>query len=110
MRDPATALLMIMAIALIVGAWYRLSGTREAATSAAARACSASGLQFLDGTVSFHGARLSLRRGQPLLLWRYRFEYSRDGEDRWPGEIYCLGRRAVRIQVEDEQGTTMLVH
>lgn len=95
-------------MALGVGGWYRLSGLRETANHAASRACAAAGLQLLDGTVAFQGLRLIRRSGRPALLLRYRFEYSSDGQDRWPGEVHCVGRRAVLIQVEDEQGTTIL--
>lgn len=109
MTDPASTLLLLMAIGILAGTWYRRSGTREAATRAAGRACSTAGLQLLDGTVSFTGLRLRISRGKPVIVLRYQFECSRDGEDRWPGEIHCVARRAVRIQVEDEQGTTMLL-
>lgn len=109
MTDPVSTLLLLMAIAVLAGTWYRRSAVREAATGAARRACSAAGLQLLDGTVAFTGLRLRIPRGKPVIVLRYRFEYSRDGEDRWPGEIHCVARRAVRIQVEDEQGTTMLL-
>lgn len=97
-----------MGLAAVSGLWYRCIGIREVAAKAAARGCRAAELQLLDDTVAFQGLALSRRRGTVVLEWRYRFEYSRDGADRWPGQVRCVGRRAVAIQVEDEQGTTIL--
>jgi hypothetical protein len=91
-----------------VGLWYQSVGIREAARRAAGRACHGAGLQLLDDTVAFSGLALRWRRGAPVVMLRYRFEYSRDGEERLPGEVRCIGRRAVAIQVEDEWGTTIL--
>lgn len=108
MIEPATNLTLLMAIAAGAGLWYRAHGVREAAVAAAGWACRQLGVQLLDDTVSFRGLAIRRPRGAPVIQWRYRFEYSRDGEDRWGGEVRCIGRRAVAIEMEDEQGTTIL--
>jgi len=106
---PETALIFLMAMAVGAGAWYRAIGTREAAVSAAAKACRDISVQFLDDTVAFE--RLCLRRsaGGLRIESRFRFEYSREGDERRLGHVRCVGRRAVAVQVEDDEGTTILL-
>lgn len=108
MIAPETALAALMAMAIGAGLWYRAIGTREAAVSAAVKACRDISVQFLDDTVAFERLRLRCTGGSLHIESQFRFEYSREGDERRLGRVRCVGRRAVAVHVEDDEGTTIL--
>lgn len=105
---------MSTVVILLLGAatlafWYDSLGAREQALSACRRACEQLDVQLLDQTVAV--VRLGWGRdGHGRLRWRrgYRFEFSRDGADRWPGQLQLFGRQVESIQLEHPDGTIIL--
>ena len=92
---PTVVLLMIVAGAAF--AWWSAGrAAAERAEELGRRACHASGVQWLDQTVHATGMRL-YRRDDGWLGWErsFRFDYSRDGEDRHVGWLVLRGNRLV---------------
>lgn len=82
--------------------WFWLDSlrARDAAVSAARRACESEGLQFLDDTVSFAGIKPERDDDGVLRLRRiYAFEYSDTGDNRRRGSVVMLGRRVILLNV-----------
>jgi len=80
--------------------WWDALRSRELARIAGRRACERAGVQFLDDTVA--RSRLRLRRngrGRLLLSRRYAFEFTSDGEHRYPGSVEVFGARAERVEM-----------
>ncbi|MFC5438057.1 DUF3301 domain-containing protein [Rhodanobacter umsongensis] len=84
-------LLLLLALAGIVGLWLKLSLACERATREARRQCQQHGLQLLDETVGLRGARLRRVNGLRMLERCYGFEVSIDGHDREPGRLWMIG-------------------
>lgn len=94
-----TALLVsLLAIAAGGWLWSNARAASEAAIHHGHRACRQAGVQWLDQSV--HLVKLRLRRGQNGRLGlerHYRFEYSRDGDDRHSGRVVLFGTELVEM-------------
>lgn len=94
--------LALLALGAIVYTWSRAQASAERARTLAAQVCRQARVQLLDQTVSLDG--LALRRakdGRVRLLRRYRYEYSRDGDDRHRGGLALLGDELVWMHAPD---------
>lgn len=73
---------------------------REAAYSAARKACQEANVQFLDDTVSQVSMRFARNaEGHAALERFFRFEYSTTGDDRQQGRVRLLGNRVQEINL-----------
>lgn len=84
--------------------WFESLRVRETVLAACRRACRQLDVQLLDETVALERLRLSRWRIERV----YRFEYSSDGSERQRGHVQVLGRWVRSIQLESEQGLTIL--
>jgi hypothetical protein len=94
-----TALLFAL-IGIAVGSvlWSNARAASEAAIRHGHRACEQAGVQWLDQSV--HLVRIRVRRGQDGRIGlerHFRFEYSRDGDDRHSGRIVLFGTGVVEL-------------
>ncbi|SEK28029.1 Protein of unknown function [Atopomonas hussainii] len=74
--------------------WMRASSLRQAALLAARRRCERLDVQLLDQTIALN--QLRVRRGDNgrwYIQRIYRFEFSADGSDRYPGTVELRGAR-----------------
>jgi hypothetical protein len=94
---PTLVILMILAGAAF-GFWSAGRAAAERAEVVGRNACEAAGVQWLDQTV--HVTAIRLCRGDDGWLgWErtFRFDYSRDGEDRHVGRLVLRGDRLVNL-------------
>ena len=93
-----TMLWLLLAVGALM-VW--ISASRRAAEQAqeiGRRACRRAGVQWLDQSVHATGFRIRRRSDGRLGLERsYRFEYSRDGNDRHAGSMSLLGDELTRF-------------
>ncbi len=86
-------------------AWYWYAGmqAREQAIVVGRRACTESGLQFLDDSVALSRTRFA-RNGLGQLQFQrdYRFEFSDNGNNRRPGMVRMLGERVEWVNLDGE--------
>ena len=99
MSQPLSVFLLMLVIVGIM-LMLRLQGKKELANGIAGRFCSRHGLQLLDGTVAFRG--LHRVRPGPALAYRFRFEYSINGADRFSGRVTLVGDAIENIYVAPE--------
>ena len=88
-----TPLLLLIAFGLVALLWSESRAAAEQAQRLGREACAAAGVQWLDQSVAL--TRLALRRdrdGRLRVQRQYRFEYSREGDDRHHGSLALLGR------------------
>ncbi len=86
-------LFALLPAALVAGYWVDGIRARERAVRAARSECDRAAVSLLDETVVLVRARP--RRapdGRLAIHRRYRFEYTFDGNQRWPGEVELFGR------------------
>lgn len=91
-----TLLIVMIVASTAFGFWSAGRAAAERAEVVGRDACRAAGVQWLDQTVHVIGIRL--RRGDDGWLgWErtFRFDYSRDGEDRHVGRLVLHGDRLV---------------
>lgn len=103
-----TPILLILLAGLIL--WYINDSLkcRENVLRAARRACDQMNVQFLDQSVV--RTRLGFARGESgtmLLRREYRFDFSLDGADRYPGHVVCLGQRVIGLNLEHPSGRVL---
>ncbi|HUH90176.1 MAG TPA: DUF3301 domain-containing protein [Lysobacter sp.] len=94
---PTLLIVMIVASAAF-GFWSAGRAAAERAEVVGRNACEAAGVQWLDQTV--HVIAIRLCRGDDGWLgWErtFRFDYSRDGEDRHVGRLVLHGDRLVNF-------------
>jgi hypothetical protein len=85
-------LLSVAVLALVVVFWHSSLAARELANRVAGEACTAAGVQMLDGTVVIHRLRIVRSREQPLAWHRsYFFDYTADGYSRQRGFVVLTG-------------------
>ncbi|MCY7353833.1 MAG: DUF3301 domain-containing protein [Lysobacter sp.] len=92
---PTLLILMILG-ALGFAFWNSARAAAERAEALGRNACHAAGVQLLDQTVHASGVRL--RRGHDGRLGfdrNFRFEYSRDGQDRQIGKLVLRGDQLI---------------
>lgn len=87
----------VLAIAAIVGLgclWSDSLRAREFALRECKTACERADMQLLDQTVALASLRLTRdAEGRVRIRRRYRFEFSIDGGDRYPGQITLTAGR-----------------
>jgi hypothetical protein len=93
-----TALVLLMAGAVVAWFWQDSLAARERANAAAIEACQRLSLQFLDGTVAFAGLKL-IRGTESLFSFRrtYVFDYTANSIERRQGFVVLTGRRVDSI-------------
>lgn len=92
--------LFVLVIAAVVAFWVTAMRAREAALRYANNACKQNGVLLLDQTVAMF--RLGVGRDRTgRLRWRrlYRFEFTREGEERRTGELELLGDRLLGVNL-----------
>lgn len=106
---PTLLILMIVG-ALGFALWNSARAAAELAEGLGRNACQSAGVQWLDQSV--HATGLRLRRGHDGRLGferSFRFEYSRDGDDRQIGKLVLRGDRLVGfsgpLAQDDDRGT-----
>lgn len=88
-------ILLLTALAAIT--WWHHTRAREVARQLAKRACRESGLQLLDDSVGLRRVRPRRRPGGWELERTFAFDFSRNGADRWTGQIVLRGHRLVEV-------------
>ena len=87
----------VLAIAAIIGLgcfWSDSLRAREFALRECKTACERADMQFLDQTVALANVGLTRdAKGHVCIRRRYRFEFSIDGGDRYPGQITLTAGR-----------------
>ena len=91
-----TLLLLMIAGAAAFGFWSAGRAAAERAEAVGRDACRAAGVQWLDESVHAIGLKLC-RLDSGWLGWErtFRFDYSRNGEDRHAGRLVLRGDRLV---------------
>ena len=97
---PVLEVLSLAVLAALGWLWFDSLTARDAAMTAARRACSSEDLQFLDDTVAIASFTLA-RDGEGALALRrtYAFEFSDTGDNRRRGSIVMLGHRVLLLNV-----------
>lgn len=103
----------LIIFALVTGAliwlWVASLRAREQALVVCRRLCKQFDMQLLDQTVALTGVRFGRDlRGRPCLLRRYGFEFSPDGQHRYPGRVFLHGARFMNCQFDLPDGTTVI--
>lgn len=93
-----TIILLLPVFALLV-VWWRYRAANERIRQLIQRQCQELGLQLLDDTVYQYRWRLSWRRGNPILIRHFCFDFSADGETRYSGQVEVKGRRIGELQL-----------
>ncbi len=92
------SLLVLLALFAAGLAVWRNWQARERAERLARETCRRMGVQLLDETVAQKRWRLVRQAGRWMLRRTYAFEFSRNGADRWPGELVLLGGRLEGVE------------
>lgn len=97
---PTFEIVGLIGLACIAWLWLDSIKVRELGIRAVESACSAEGLQLLDGTVSIASLR-PVRDGDGRVQLRrvYSFEYSDTGDNRRNGSVVMLGREVLIINI-----------
>lgn len=95
-----TQWLTLLGLMLVIGLWLASMRGRERALRAARGICQAQSVQLLDETVGLSGARLRRHQGWLQWHWRYAFEVSLHGHDRYAGHLWMAGGRVVGLHAE----------
>ncbi|MCP4043918.1 MAG: DUF3301 domain-containing protein [Gammaproteobacteria bacterium] len=98
-----------MFIVCLLWFWNDSLQARELALKICANACRQNGVQLLDQTVAL--VRMGMGRNpRGVLQVRrfYGFEFSTDGDQRWPGRAVLLGRSVEYLHLELPDGTTII--
>jgi hypothetical protein len=88
-----TTLFVLLALAALALLWSESRAMAETAARLGREACARAGVQWLDHSMAL--TRIALRRGDDgrlRVLRQYRFDYSRQGDDRASGSLALLGR------------------
>lgn len=93
-----TALVFLLAAAVVAWFWQDSLAAREQANIAAIEACERLSLQFLDGTVAFARIALIRDKGGWLTLRRtYVFDYTANSIQRLQGFVVLNGHRTETV-------------
>ena len=93
-------LIVLSLAASLMLAWWRFRQQHERITRITARYCAQNKLQLLDETISFTAVfpkRLS--NGHLGLRWRYRFEFTATGSERYIGTCTCIANKQPEFQL-----------
>lgn len=103
-------MILILAAALATGwFWSDTLRARESMLRRCHRACDQLNVQLLDETVAVRRIGIGrTSRGRIALRRTYEFEFSADGEDRWPGRAILLGQVLETLQMEAPHGVTIM--
>lgn len=97
-------LLLLGAVVLGVVFWWQTQGVRQLAYGAAQRRCEELGLQLLDQGIMLCGVGLERGRdGRISVRRRFVFEFASTGDERYCGEVWMLGQRLERIELEPQR-------
>jgi len=89
--------LTLLGLMLVIGLWLASMRERERALRAARGICQAHEVQLLDETVGLSGVRVRRHDGWLQCQWRYAFEVSLRGHDRYAGQLWMAGGRVVGL-------------
>jgi hypothetical protein len=92
-------LIVLLALAGVVGAWLKFTQVRERAVDEARRQCSQHGLQLLDETVGLRSLRWRRVGGGRRFELGYAFEVSAHGDDRLEGRLWMHDERLVGLSL-----------
>jgi hypothetical protein len=90
---------VLAVMVVVVGFLFLMKSQKlkERANLIAGQFCRRNDLQFLDGTVAFRG--LHIDKSSFSLVYRFRFEYSVNSADRYPGSISFIGNQMQNLFV-----------
>ena len=99
------SIITLLILAGIIWFWLDSIKTKELASQAAAKACKAMDVQFLDQTVSLETLKTARNaQGRLTLLRLYQFEFSIRGDKRYQGKAKMLGQKLLQIQLDKPEG------
>ncbi|MCB5160676.1 DUF3301 domain-containing protein [Marinomonas algarum] len=90
-------IVVFLALASVLYAWWCNITIREQALKRAKKHCESLNLQLLDGSVAGSGWRPVWHSGMIKVKRRYTFEFSSSGTSRYSGEITYLGNQQLSI-------------
>ncbi len=103
------SLLIILFLAVLAWFWLNAIRAKEIAMQASAVACQQIQAQFLDQTASLKKMRLIRNSQGRLNIQRiYRFDFSRDRENRSKGFVEIRGHKVIQVYLDEEDGMTIL--
>jgi hypothetical protein len=91
--NQVSDLILLLALAGVVGTWLKFTQVRERAVEEARRQCAQHGLQLLDETVGLRSLRWRRVGGRRRFELGYAFEISAHGDDRLDGRLWMHGER-----------------
>lgn len=106
-----TLLFLMIAGVLGFALWNSARAAAERAEALGRDACNSAGVQWLDQTVHACGVRVKRNHEGRLGFERsFRFEYSRDGDDRKIGKLVLRGDRLVSFSGPLAQDRNRTLH
>lgn len=104
----ASGLGALLLVCTLVLWWHNSVQARDRARQAARAFCQRQGWQLLDQTVALN--KQWPRRDVDRWHWRrcYRFDYSPNGQDRLPGELWLKGYQVERISAMTLEGRLLI--
>lgn len=104
-----SALLLTLLIVLLAWFWANNLRARETALQLSEQVCRNVGVQFLDQTVSISKLGIGRDADGQLSLYRvYSFEFTRDGTERWKGQVAMQGTRVKAVQLNHPDGPIVI--
>lgn len=97
--NQVSDLIALLALAALVGLWFKFSRARERAVDEARQQCMRHGLQLLDETVGLRSLSLRRRHGRRRLEFGYAFDVSVHGDDRLEGRLWMAAGRLAGLSL-----------
>lgn len=97
MLSIKTLIILIALFLTGITLWHNWRA-RERAERLARETCRRMGVQFLDETVGQKQWRIARDQGRWVIRRIFAFEFSRNGADRWPGELTLLGGKLAGVE------------
>lgn len=94
---------LLLFIGLVIAIWHNELRYREQAYRLATRLCAEQEVQLLDETIARLKTRLVWRTRSLAIERVYRFEFSRDGDERSSGHFAFRGRETLWADFEEER-------
>ena len=93
--------LFLVSLFLIVGIFFWLGMSyRERTLRRVNQYLKGQGLQLLDQNIELKNIRLKRNRYQRFTLWyKYAFEFSSMGDDRYPGMVEIMGGEVTKLEL-----------